>query len=94
MTDATAFSFLALTSFADDQQADDDNNYMRMERRESSTHDNIEWVLYGTEDHSLLQAHPPHAFLTLTAEKNEQESVMMTNQQDPSTHEPSLYHTE
>ncbi|ORY97013.1 hypothetical protein BCR42DRAFT_430540 [Absidia repens] len=109
MTDTTAFSFLALTSFADEhhhpheQQVVEEEEetlmtMMRMPRRprrESSTHDSVEWFLYGAEDHSLLQAQPPHAFLTLTADKNEdddQDSV--ASQQDPSTHEPSLYHTE
>jgi hypothetical protein len=58
----------------------------------TSTHDSVEWFLYGAEDHSLLQTRPPTTFLKLTSDENDDEDDTLPDL--ISTHETSWLYTQ
>lgn len=58
----------------------------------TSTHDSVEWFLYGAEDHSLLQNRPPTTFLKLTSEEDDEDDDTLPDL--ISTHETSWLYTQ
>ncbi|CAO3646298.1 unnamed protein product [Cunninghamella blakesleeana] len=90
--DTNQFTFLSLTTYHHPYH----HPHEEIEQN-ISTHDSVEWFLYGAEDHSLLTSRPPTTYLKLTP-NDEQENQLEHDFEEEddkdeayfgSTHEPS-----